>query len=99
MISIKIYINASGRECDISPADCDYFEQSFDDVVGLVSFIDEQTAEPMRTVEHLSISVDGGEMIDAYDICECWDGPGIDEWEFTEQTVTELIEDYRKRVS
>lgn len=98
MISVRVFINASDKENSITPRDCDYFEEEFDNAADLARFIAEQTTEPLRSIEQMDISVDGGNMLNVYDIEGYGDDSGVDEWEFDERFIEELVEAYRKQV-
>lgn len=98
MIDVKIWISdANDKKNGITPSDCTLYEKSFTSTAELSAFILERlraSALVDGRVEQLSLSIDGKQYVDAYSLNEELADTGIDEWDFTEELVQELLDNY-----
>lgn len=96
-IHVQIWISdVNDKVENITPDDCTLYENEFADAKALSSFIlgrlkDSETNHGV--VEQMLFSIDDGRVINAYKLDDT--DIGIDQWNFEEGDVQQLIDDYR----
>lgn len=95
-IHARIWISdVNDKVANITPNDCTLYEEDFADAKAFSSFIlDRLNASEVNhgAVEQIILSVDKGKLINAYKLTDS--DLGIDQWDFEEEGVQQLIDDY-----
>lgn len=95
-IHAQIWISdVNDKVANITPNDCTLYEEDFADATAFSSFIlDRLNASEVNhgAVEQIILSVDKGKLINAYKLTDS--DLGIDQWDFEEEGVQQLIDDY-----
>lgn len=95
-IHAKIWISdVNDKVNSITPDDCTLYEEDFADAKAFSDFIlDRLNASEINhgAVEQIVLSVDEGKLINAYKLTDS--DLGIDQWDFEEEGVQQLIDDY-----
>lgn len=95
-IHAQIWISdVNDKVANITPDDCTLYEEDFADAKAFSDFIlDRLNASEINhgAVEQIVLSVDEGKLINAYKLTDS--DLGIDQWDFEEEGVQQLIDDY-----
>lgn len=95
-IHAQIWISdVNDKVANITPNDCTLYEEDFADAKAFSNFIlDRIEASEINhgAVEQIVLSVDEGKLINAYKLTDS--DLGIDQWDFEEEGVQQLIDDY-----